>query len=49
MRNESQNKERKTMTELSVAQVVGAIMGALIAVTVAGIIRMLNGSNDADI
>ena len=37
------------MSDLGIAQLVGAIMGALIAVTVAGIIRLLNSSNDADI
>ena len=36
------------MTELSIAQIVGAIMGAVTAVAVAGIVRMLSGDKDTD-
>jgi uncharacterized membrane protein YeaQ/YmgE (transglycosylase-associated protein family) len=36
------------MTDLTIPQLVGAIIGAVIAVTIAGIIRLLNGSKDAD-
>lgn len=36
------------MSEFTIPQLVGAIMGAIIAVAIAGIIRMLNSGKDAD-
>ena len=34
------------MSEITVAQAVGAIIGAVVAILVAGIIRMVTGTND---
>jgi hypothetical protein len=36
------------MSEFGIAQLVGAIMGAVTAVTIAGIIRLLNSDKDID-
>jgi len=36
------------MEQSQIAQIVGAVIGAVTAVTIAGIIRLLNNSNDAD-
>ncbi len=36
------------MNELGLAQLVGAVMGAVIAVFIAGIIRLLNNNKDTD-
>jgi hypothetical protein len=36
------------MSEIGIPQLVGAVMGAIIAVTIAGIIRLLSGDQDAD-
>lgn len=36
------------MSETQIAQIAGAIIGAVIAVAIAGIARMLNSSEDAD-
>ena len=36
------------MSEFGIAQLVGAVMGAVIAVVIAGIIRLLNSGKDID-
>lgn len=36
------------MNETSLAQLVGAIMGSIIAVTILGIIRLVNSNKDID-
>lgn len=36
------------MSELGIAQIAGAVIGAVTAVVIAGIIKLLNRANDAD-
>ena len=36
------------MSEFTIAQLVGAIMGSVIAITIAGIAKMLNGDKDSE-
>lgn len=36
------------MSEINLAQIAGAVIGAVTAVFVAGIIKLLNRENDAD-
>ena len=36
------------MSEFGIAQLVGAVLGAVTAVVVAGIVRLLNGDKDID-
>lgn len=36
------------MSEFTIAQLVGAVIGAVTAVVIAGIIKLLNRANDAD-
>ncbi len=36
------------MSEFGIPQLIGAIMGAVIAVTISGIIRMLSTDQDTD-
>ena len=36
------------MSEASIAQIVGAVMGAVTAIAIAGIIKLLNRNKDID-
>lgn len=37
------------MSEFGIPQLAGAIIGAITAVVIAGIIRLVNNTNDADL